>query len=225
MSILILLRHGQSEWNQKNLFTGWVDVPLSSQGIREALEAGEKIKQIPIDSVYCSVLERSMETAMLVLSVHESGKTPVIMQEKRFLRKRSGIWSDKSLQDIIPVHKNWRLNERYYGRLQGNNKKETAEKYGEEQVHIWRRSFDVRPPGGESLKDTSQRTLPFFRKIILSEIQKGRNVLVSAHGNSLRSIIMYLDRLSVEEVLNLELPTGQPVLFEWKDNELTGLKQ
>lgn len=216
MPKLILLRHGESVWNSLNLFTGWVDIPLSGKGIQEALAAGETLKDILIDIVYTSVQVRAMETAVLAMSRSTSGRVLSVVPETGLMKRRAKIFSDKVEKEVIPVIRHWRLNERYYGALQGMNKKETAEKYGDEQVHIWRRSFDVRPPQGESLKDTATRTIPYLTKVIYKKFIEGKNVLISAHGNSLRSIVMYLDKLSKEDVLKLEIPTGQPIVYEYR---------
>jgi 2,3-bisphosphoglycerate-dependent phosphoglycerate mutase len=188
---LVLLRHGQSQWNLENRFTGWVDVPLTEKGFDEARRAGELLKDYHFDKVYTSDLKRAhqtMDTALEVMGVKD-----------------------------IPIERDQALNERHYGDLQGKNKAETAEKYGAEQVHIWRRSFDVPPPGpdGESLKDTAARTLPYFREQILPDLKAGKNILVVAHGNSLRSIVMELDGLSRDEVLELNLGTGVPYVYEF----------
>lgn len=218
MGALILLRHGQSMWNELNLFTGWVDIPLSERGVQEALEAGRKIRDIPIDLIFMSSLMRAQMTAMLAMSVHSSGKVPLVLHKnEEKLDTWSYIYSKTATQQTIPVITAWELNERMYGELQGMNKAETAEKYGAEQVHIWRRSYDVPPPNGESLEMTAKRAIPYFENNILPEVKKGRNVFISAHGNSLRSIIMYLDGLTREEVLRLELPTGVPILYEQRN--------
>ena|SRR5579883_2348873 len=188
MGKLILLRHGESQWNLENRFTGWVDIPLSDKGREEAKRAGELIRTIHFDRAFTSVLSRAIETLEIAL-------------------KTIG-------QSDIPIEKDKALNERMYGDLQGLNKDETAQKFGAEQVHIWRRSYDVPPPNGESLKDTAARTLPYFESKIMPFVKKGENVLVVAHGNSLRSIVMELDKLTKEEVLNLNLATGVPILYE-----------
>jgi 2,3-bisphosphoglycerate-dependent phosphoglycerate mutase len=188
MSLLILLRHGQSQWNLENRFTGWIDVPLSPKGEEEARSVGQKLKAYKIDKAYTSALKRAQET--LRLAFEEAGKTGV------------------------PIEKDQALNERHYGDLQGLNKAETAKKFGEEQVRIWRRSYDVAPPGGESLKDTAARTLPYFEEKILPDLKAGKNILITAHGNSLRSITMSLEKLTKEEVLKLEIPTGVPIAYE-----------
>lgn len=217
MSKLILIRHGQSVWNKKNVFTGWVDVPLSREGVGEALKAGEQIAGIEFDVIFTSVQIRAIETAMIAMAANNSQKTPVVIHTEGKMAEWTTIYNDAMSRNVIPVYRDWHLNERYYGELQGKNKAETAEVYGEEQVHIWRRSYDVAPPDGECLKDTAERTIPFFTDTILPQLQAGKNVLVSAHGNSLRSIVMHIDGLSEEEVLKLEIPTGVPLYFEYND--------
>ena len=224
MATLILLRHGQSVWNKKNVFTGWVDVPLSQEGIHEALNAGEKIANIEFDVVYTSVQIRAIETAMIALAGNKSEKTPVVIHNDGKMAEWTTVYSESMNQNVIPVYRDWHLNERYYGQLQGKNKAETAAMYGDEQVHQWRRSYDIAPPEGECLKDTAERTIPFFKENILSKLQEGKNVLVSAHGNSLRSIVMFIEKLTQEEVLNLEIPTGIPMFYEFKDNMLVKTK-
>ncbi|WP_455378414.1 2,3-bisphosphoglycerate-dependent phosphoglycerate mutase [Petrachloros mirabilis] len=189
MGRLVLLRHGESQWNLENRFTGWVDVPLSPRGIQEARNAGEKLRGFTFDRAFTSVLTRANETLRLVLeTIHQSN---------------------------IPVEKDKSLNERMYGELQGLNKAETAKKYGDEQVKIWRRSFDVPPPGGESLKETAERVLPYYKDKIWPHILKGETVLIAAHGNSLRALVMELEQLSKEQVLELNIPTGAPLLYEF----------
>ncbi|OGW82940.1 MAG: 2,3-bisphosphoglycerate-dependent phosphoglycerate mutase [Omnitrophica bacterium RIFCSPHIGHO2_02_FULL_51_18] len=191
MPALVLVRHGESQWNLENRFTGWVDVPLSEKGIQEARDAGEKIKneKIHFDKAYTSVLQRAQKTLELILKVLG--------------------------QKNIPIEEDQALNERHYGDLQGLNKAETAKKFGEEQVKIWRRSYDIAPPNGESLKDTAARTLPYFKSKIMAELKKGTNLLVVAHGNSLRSIVMHLDKLTKAQVLELNLGTGVPLLYQF----------
>jgi len=223
MPKLILLRHGQSEWNLKNQFTGWVDVPLSSKGIEEALEAGEFIKDIPIDVIYTTPLIRASMTAMLAMSKHHSGKTPLILHTGEGKMEDWGtIYSEEAKKDTIPVHIAWQLNERMYGGLQGLNKAEMIEKHGEDQVKLWRRSFSTRPPNeGESLELTSTRSLPYFKERIVPHLDRGEHVFVSAHGNSLRSIIMDLDQLSQEQVISLEIPTGRPIIYNYENGVFT----
>ncbi len=222
MSLLILMRHGQSVWNAANLFTGWVNVPLTPEGIDEAVEGGRQIAHLAIDEVHTSTLIRAQMTAMLALSEHKSGKTPVVQTPQMVeMTSESGEasmtdWSKTNgpLEHILPVYMASELNERMYGDLQGLNKQETREKYGDEQVKIWRRSYDVPPPNGESLELTAKRTLPYFSSKILPQLDAGKNIFVAAHGNSLRSVIMDIEGLSREEVLRLEVPTGIPIVYE-----------
>ncbi|MCX8056101.1 MAG: 2,3-bisphosphoglycerate-dependent phosphoglycerate mutase [Ignavibacteria bacterium] len=204
MAKLILLRHGESQWNLENRFTGWVDVPLSPRGEEEARKAGEKLKNIKIDKRYTSVLKRAIDTDLIAMEV--AGKLDV------------------------PVERDKALNERHYGALQGLNKEETAQKYGKEQVHLWRRSYDIAPPKdvtplnpdgiSESLKDTADRVIPYFLNKIKPDIDAGLNVLVTAHGNSLRALVMYLDGLTKEEVLELNIPTGVPIVYEFENGKI-----
>jgi 2,3-bisphosphoglycerate-dependent phosphoglycerate mutase len=216
MGQLILMRHGESLWNKKNIFTGWVDVPLSKKGVKEAVDGGIEIQNIPIDIIFVSSLIRAQMTAFLAMLNHSSGKVPILQHPNEGkLDDWSKINNKHTLDDTIPVYIAWQLNERMYGDLQGLNKAETAEKFGKEQVHIWRRSFDIPPPNGESLKMNAERTIPFFEKEILKYLQDGKNIFISAHGNSLRSIVMYLDKLSSEEVLKLEIATGKPIRYEY----------
>jgi 2,3-bisphosphoglycerate-dependent phosphoglycerate mutase len=208
--MLILLRHGQSAWNKENLFTGWVDIPMSEEGIREAIGAGERIKEIPIDIVFTSTLFRAQMTIPFAFYHHKSGKIPVFLHpDQRRLDEWGQVYSEEAKKSLIPVFQAWELNERMYGHLQGLNKAETAD--------LWRRSFDVAPPEGESLEMTAARTIPYFKKYILPHLQKGETVLISAHGNSLRSIAMHIENLTKEEVVALELPTGSPRLYSFKN--------
>ena len=195
MVTLALVRHGQSQWNLENKFTGWTDVPLTKRGIEEARRAGVLLKDYQFDVAYTSELKRAQHTLEEILEV--TGST-------------------------LPIYKDKALNERHYGDLQGLNKAETKKQYGEEQVHIWRRSYDTPPPGGESLKDTADRTLPYFKDHIVRDLDEGKNVLVVAHGNSLRSIVMALDELSKEEVLELNLDTGVPYVYTFEDGQKVG---
>lgn len=221
MAKLVLVRHGESVWNKKNVFTGWVDVPLSTNGINEALKAGDRLSDISFEVVYTSVQIRAIQTAMIALARSKNDKTPVIIHSEGKMAEWTEIYSEEMKKNIVPVYRDWHLNERYYGELQGKNKAETAEAYGAEQVHLWRRSYDIPPPKGECLKDTAERTIPFFTENILKDLADGKNVLVSAHGNSLRSIVMFIENLSREEVLNLEIPTGSPILFDYTDGKLS----
>lgn len=188
MSKLVLIRHGESQWNLENRFTGWVNVPLSPKGIEEAKAAGTKLTGFTFDRAFSSVLARANETL-------------------RFILEALG-------QTAIPIEKDKALNERMYGELQGLNKAETAKKFGDEQVKIWRRSYDVRPPGGESLKDTAERVLPYYESRIKPYVLKGETILIAAHGNSLRALVMHLEQLTREQVLELNIPTGAPLLYE-----------
>jgi len=192
MTSLILIRHGQSVWNASNRFTGWTDVDLSERGIGEAEEAGRQLSDVRIDVVHTSDLIRAQRTADIVMQYNE-------------------------VSDDVPTKYDWRLNERHYGALQGLNKAETAEKHGAEQVHIWRRSFDVAPPEGESLEMTAERTIPYFTEEIVPDLESGKNVLVSAHGNSLRSIVMHIEDISPEDIVSLEIPTGVPLFYHHDD--------
>ncbi len=214
---LILMRHGQSLWNKKNIFTGWVDIPLSEKGIEEAIEGGKEIKDIPIDIIFTSTLIRAHMTLYLAMLHHSSQKIPVMVhlgEKKIFHWEKSH--NKQSAKNLIPVFSSWHLNERMYGALQGQNKDEMRKKFGKEQVHLWRRSYDVAPPEGESLSDTSKRTIPYFKKKIVPFLEEGKNVFISAHGNSLRSITMFLENLSKEEVVNLELATGKPIVYTYR---------
>ena len=188
--LLVLVRHGQSEWNLKNLFTGWRDVELTEKGIAEARAAGQKLKAqgVTFDAAYTSDLKRAQNTLALI-------------QEEMSLTN-------------IPVIKNLALNERDYGDLSGLNKDDARKKWGEEQVHIWRRSYDIAPPGGESLKDTLARTLPYYVTEILPRVLRGERILVAAHGNSLRALIMVLEKLSPEGILKREIATGAPIIYK-----------
>jgi 2,3-bisphosphoglycerate-dependent phosphoglycerate mutase len=219
MAKLILLRHGLSAWNEQNLFTGWVDIPLSEAGMREASEAGKKISQIPIDVIYTSTLVRAHMTLVLAMLHHQSKKVPIFKHPGQGKMDEWGqVYSESALKASVPVYCAWQLNERMYGHLQGLNKAETAQKFGAEQVQIWRRSFDVAPPGGESLAMTAQRAWPYFQKEVLPRLKNNQNVLICAHGNSQRSIVMHLDQLSHEDVMTLELPTGEPIIYEFEND-------
>lgn len=216
MSTLILMRHGESEWNRENVFTGWVDIPLSQKGIQEALQGGRLIQDIPIHVVVTTPLSRGLMTALLAMSQHRSGRIPVVLHPGEGKMEEWGrIHGEEAKQKTIPVIRAWELNERMYGELQGLNKAETAQRYGADQVKIWRRSYDTAPPGGESLAMTAARALPYFKDKVVPFLRQGHNVFIAAHGNSLRAIVMYLDGLNKEQVLNLEIPTGLPMLYEY----------
>ncbi|MBL8033437.1 MAG: 2,3-bisphosphoglycerate-dependent phosphoglycerate mutase [Leptospiraceae bacterium] len=222
MAKLVLIRHGQSLWNLHNLFTGWVDVPLSAQGVQEAIAAGRRLAEEKFDIIYTSTLIRAITTAMIVMSENKEGKVPVI--QKANAEKPNDwfkIYSPATEANTIPVFSAWELNERMYGELQGMNKEETAKKFGDAQVKIWRRSYDVPPPNGEALKNTAERTIPWFQENIEPKLKEGKNILVAAHGNSLRAIIMYLEKLSEAQVLELELKTGEPIVFTASGGTIT----
>lgn len=203
MGKLVLLRHGESVWNRKNIFTGWIDVPLSEAGIEEAAKAGTKFREIRFDVVHVSTLIRAQMTAFLALSKNLDERVPVLMNEEA-----------EGLEGIIPVYATKALNERHYGELQGKDKDQVKKEVGEAQFKLWRRSYDVAPPKGESLKMTIERAMPYFQEKIMTDLQRGKNVLVAAHGNSLRGIVMHLDGLTPEEVLHLEIPTGEPLFYD-----------
>lgn len=194
-SKLVLVRHGQSEWNAKNLFTGWKDPKLTDLGIQEAIKAGDLLetRNLKFDLMFTSDLFRAQETGRLILEQMNHADIQVIKDQS--------------------------LNERNYGDLAGLNKDEAREKWGEEQVHIWRRSFDVPPPGGESLKNTAERVLPYFKHEIMPKVKEGLNILVAAHGNSLRALVMELEKISSEEIVKLEIATGDPLTYEYSNGE------
>ena len=196
---LVLVRHGQSEWNEKNLFTGWKDPKLTPKGVDEAIKAGKELKEAgySFDKMFTSDLFRAQDTGRIILEQMENPSIEV-------------------LKDVS-------LNERNYGDLAGLNKDEARKKWGEHQVHIWRRSFDVPPPGCESLKDTAERVLPYFKKNIIPELIKGLNILVAAHGNSLRALVMELEEISSEEIVELEISTGVPLIYKFEENKIERL--
>ncbi len=206
MNYLVLLRHGESQWNLENRFTGWVDVDVSAKGEQEAKEAGQLLKEknFKFDFLFTSVLKRAIRTAQLA--------------------------SETAGFSEIPTERDMALNERHYGALQGLNKAETAKIYGDEQVHIWRRSYDVPPPSDktelnpdgftESLKDTAARTIPYYQQKIEPFVKDGKNVWITAHGNSLRSLVMYLDNLTKAQVLELNIPTGNPLVYEFENGKI-----
>ena len=219
MHILVMIRHGESEWNKANLFTGWTDVELSENGWHEAHQGGRLLKKegLSFDICYTSYLKRAIHTASAVLGELD--------------------------EEWIPIVKDWRLNERHYGALQGLNKADTAAKYGAEQVRIWRRSFDIQPPAldpadernpalqkmyrnveksllplTESLKDTIARVVPYYENVIKKDMEAGRNVLIAAHGNSLRALVKYLDGISDDDIVGINIPTGVPLVYELDDD-------
>ena len=192
MAQLVIFRHGQSLWNLENRFTGWADVGLTDKGVEESKEAGEKLKHFEFDKGYASALKRTQESLLIALKVCG--------------------------QENIPVVFNQSLNERNYGDLQGLNKAETTEKFGQEQVAKWRRGYETVPSKGESLKDTVNRVIPYFEKIIMCELKEGKNIVIATHGNTMRAIIMYLENISPEELVKLEFKTGEMRLYEFDNN-------
>uniref|UniRef100_A0A0E0CRK6 phosphoglycerate mutase (2,3-diphosphoglycerate-dependent) n=1 Tax=Oryza meridionalis TaxID=40149 RepID=A0A0E0CRK6_9ORYZ len=219
-SALILIRHGESLWNEKNLFTGCVDVPLTPKGVDEAIEAGKRICNIPVDVIYTSSLIRAQMTAMLAMMQHRRKKVPIVVHsESEQAHRWSKIYSEETKKQSIPVITAWQLNERMYGELQGLNKQETADRFGKEQVHEWRRSYDIPPPNGESLEMCAERAVAYFKDQIVPQLVAGKHVMIAAHGNSLRSIIMHLDKLTSQEVISLELSTGIPMLYIFKEGK------
>jgi 2,3-bisphosphoglycerate-dependent phosphoglycerate mutase len=217
MATLILIRHGQSLWNALNKFTGWVDVPLSERGRAEATIASCRLSGYRVQVCFTSKLIRAIETAMICLTERDEicgGKIPIIKHEATDQDWHGWDRYDGNPAEELPIFTNAALDERFYGDLQGLNKAETAKKYGDEQVREWRRSYSVRPPGGESLEDTQKRVVAYFGSRILSHLQQGDNVLIAAHGNSLRSIIMKLENLSPDEITKQELATGVPIVYE-----------
>lgn len=191
MPLLVLVRHGQSTWNLENRFTGETDVPLTDLGREEARKAGSKLKEITFSHGFTSVLQRAIDTMTLLL------------QEAK--------------QEHLPVTRNKALNERNYGQLQGLNKKDVAKQYGDEQVHTWRRSYTVRPPGGESLADTAARVIPYYKNAIEPLLKQGQDILIVAHGNSLRALMMYLEKIGEEAIADVDLPTGIPRRYTLND--------
>ena len=209
MSYLILIRHGESRWNLSNRFTGWVDVPLSDHGIKEARKAAKALEGIKLDIAFTSKLERAQETLLLILAKQKY--TGIFMHKS----KKRKIWAEHKMDKReIPIYSHDHLNERYYGKLQGMDKDKARRKYGEKKVFQWRRSYDIKPPGGESLKDTYRRAVPYFKKKILPYVKNKKNVIISAHGNSLRAIIKYLDDIPNEDIPHLNLPTGQAIVYK-----------
>ena len=196
---LVLVRHGQSEWNEKNLFTGWKDPKLTQKGVDEARKAGDELRQAgySFDKMFTSDLFRAQETGRIIL---EQMGTPSII----------------TIKDQC-------LNERNYGDLAGLNKDEARKKWGNDQVHEWRRSFDIQPPGGESLKDTAERVLPYFKENVIPELEKGSNILIAAHGNSLRALVMDLEKIHSEEIVKLEIATGIPLIYKFDEKRIERL--
>ena len=209
----MLVRHGESRWNLENRFAGWVDVPLSEKGIIEAMDCAKYLQPFEFDVAFTSKLTRAQTTLMLILAYQK--KTGIFLHDDG----KGNEWSLHPMrvdESEMPIYSSEALNERYYGKLQGQNKQQAREVYGEEQVFIWRRSFDIAPPNGESLKDTYKRTIPYFKENILPVLEKGKNVIVVAHGNSLRSVVKYIENISDEDIPKFELNTGDPVIYDHK---------
>ncbi len=216
MSHLILVRHGQSRWNLSNKFTGWVDVPLSAKGIKEAYLNAEELKNYKFDIAFTSELVRAQETLLIIFS-HQN-KTGIFQHKNA--RSKWLKYSEKIEKNEIPIFHNIDLNERYYGKLQGMNKQLARKEFGEAIVFAWRRSFEVAPPGGESLKDVYKRILPYYKKNILKALRQKKEVLLVAHGNSLRALIKYLEDISDADIPHLELVTGKPIIYKYKAGKL-----
>ncbi|MCK4843044.1 MAG: 2,3-bisphosphoglycerate-dependent phosphoglycerate mutase [Methylococcales bacterium] len=217
MAKLVLVRHGQSVWNLQNRFTGWIDVPLSKKGIKEALNAGKLLKDFKFDVAFTSALIRAQDTLYEILNVNNNSKYFLWVHEDKsdWYKKFKETKDDK---DILKVYTSEKLNERYYGDLQGLNKEDTIKKFGQVKVHLWRRSFDVPPPNGESLEMTAKRTIPYFKTKILKELNAGKDVLVVAHGNSLRSIIMFIEDMPDEDIIEFEIATGSSHIYTFESN-------
>jgi len=203
MAQLILLRHLKSQWNLENRFSGWVDVPLCKQGIKKAKEISKKVFKNKIDVAYSSPLLRNQNTLVKILD-YVARKYPIFIHLDKGKMKKWGNFTEIR-KNYLPIYISENLNERYYGKLQGLDKNKTIKKYGPEKVHLWRRGFEQTPPGGESLKDTYKRAVPFFRKYIEKDLKKGKNVLIVASHNSLRAIVKYIEKISDKDIANLEI--------------------
>lgn len=215
MGYLLLVRHGESRWNTANKFTGWVDVPLSDNGVREAIVLSKGLRKLSFDVVFTSHLERAHETVLVILS--DQHYTGIFVHEREHKGMR---YAFKPREREIFVHTTWKLNERHYGLLQGMDKGMAAQEYGKDKVFFWRRSFTGRPPGGESLADVYKRVMPYFKKKILPKVKKNKNVLVVAHGNTLRAIIKHIDKISNKKIALLELKPGQPFIYKFEKGKL-----
>ncbi|PIY17035.1 phosphoglycerate mutase [Candidatus Dojkabacteria bacterium CG_4_9_14_3_um_filter_150_Dojkabacteria_WS6_41_13] len=217
MNSLVMVRHGQSRWNAVNRFTGWVDVTLSTRGLVEAQECGDKLKDTQFDVAFTSELIRAQQTLFTILSrqnktgivVHTSNKDPL------------ALTSNYMTQEDIPIYETHKLNERHYGLLQGLDKAEVKLKYGEEQVINWRRGYKSKPPEGESLEDVFKRAVPYFKSVIMPFVSSGKNVIVSGHGNSLRAIVKYIENITDEQIVNLDLPTGEVIHYEFDAGQVS----
>ncbi len=232
MGHLILVRHGQSIWNARNLFTGWIDVPLSANGVKEALAVGEILAKHDIEATFTSRLVRAQHTALLALSQHPSGRVPILCRDGRptphvaeegeQMENLSDAWNrlgpQSEMDDFFPIAIYDELNERFYGDLAGHNKDRLREIYGADQVHLWRRSFDVSPPNGESFADTCRRVNSLLKRIILPIAEKAEGaVVIFAHGNTLRATVMEIEQLSEEEISKVEIQTGSPLVYLFRD--------
>ncbi len=213
MSKLVLVRHGQSIWNLQNRFTGWVDISLSRQGMQEAEKAGQSLAEEHFDIAFTSALQRAQDTLYEILKQNRHCEYYIRVHEK------SQPWyehfvADETDRRELKIYMSEKINERYYGDLQGMNKDLARKQYGEEQVHLWRRSYNIAPPNGESLEMTRARVLPYYQQQILPRLQQGKTVLVVAHGNSLRALIMHLESLSPDDIIKKEIPTGVPIFYD-----------
>lgn len=220
MSYLILVRHGESRWNLANKFTGWVDVSLTERGINEASAAAKKLKGYKINHAFTSSLERAHETLNIILSRQKM--TAIFLHP---IEKKKNWYSCKhhSERTEIMAHTTDLLNERYYGRLQGLNKDSVSRHYGQKKVMIWRRGYDTRPPGGESLKDVYQRVIPFFTKRVVPFLEKNKNVIVASHGNTLRALLKYIEKVPPEHLPHLNLPPGEPIIYQYSHGKYSRL--
>ncbi|MCC7304567.1 2,3-diphosphoglycerate-dependent phosphoglycerate mutase [bacterium] len=217
MNSLVMVRHGQSRWNASNRFTGWVDVTLSVRGIREAQECGDKLKDTEFDVAFTSELIRAQQTLFTILS--RQNKTGIVVHtaDKDALTLTSNFMT---LEDI-PIYVTHKLNERHYGLLQGLDKAEVKIKYGEQQVMDWRRGYMAQPPEGESLEDVYKRAVPYFKNTVMPYVASGKNVIVSGHGNSLRAIVKYIENITDEQIVNLDLPTGEVIRYEFDAGKIS----
>lgn len=211
MAQLILMRHGQSAWNAQNRFTGWIDIPLTTQGVEEARTSAQRIRLDHLDKMYTSSLHRSLQTGLVVVQACWPHLTPVIEHSDHDWYQHYG----HSVTDTLPIYRDVRLNERYYGDLQGCNKQQAREDYGEEQVHLWRRSYEEFPPKGESLADTVKRVAPFFVECLLPDLAQGESVMVCAHGNSLRALIKIIENTDDHDIAQIELKTAECRIYQY----------
>lgn len=221
MSTLILVRHGLSKWNLTNKFSGWVDIPLADQGIKEAQKCAEELKDFQIDLAFTSELTRAQQTLLIILS--KQHKTGIFIHNK----KREGDWYDMSSKydkEEIPIISTEILNERYYGVLQGMDKDDARKKYGEKQVLAWRRGYKEKPPKGESLEDVYNRVLPFFTKKICPKLRDNNNILIVAHGNTIRAILKFIEKYNETDIVNLEIPTAKPIIYKYDHKKFNKLK-